>query len=258
MEISCPIIKDLLPSYVENLCSDESARQIEAHIAGCADCAAVLENMKKNDAIPFLPDENAAKAKEPLKRIARKTRTRVLRAVALTILIIVVGIPLMYMTVAQVIGEGFTYTAAAASLQAHRYLRCIEDGEYEKAANMIDFCLSSEINENDTDPNKPNIPAARRQYAEDVAAYCKESNLSSYYYDVHFITDDAFTTGSASFVLQKNKGNYGISNDYMIHFAIPKGWGGKIAVVRFDDNSIAEDMPSAKQLSDLLATYDPG
>ena len=255
MEISCPIIKDLLPSYAENLCSDESARQIEAHIAGCADCAAILNNMKQKDIVPFLPDKNAAKAKEPLKKIARKTRTRVLRAVALTVLIIVVGIPLMYMTVAQVIGEGFTFSAATASVQAHRFLRSIEDGEYEKAASLICIFRSAEINENNTDPNKPNIPALRRQYAADISAFFSESDLSAYYYDVHFSTNDGFTTGSAAFALDKSKGNRVISKHYTIHFALQSG---KLTVTRFDENSIAENLPSAEQLSGLLSTYNPG
>ena len=43
----CNIIKDLLPSYVENLTNDETNNFIESHIADCPECKEFLENMQK-------------------------------------------------------------------------------------------------------------------------------------------------------------------------------------------------------------------
>ena len=42
----CDIIKDLLPSYVDNICSEASKEWIEEHIAECGDCRGVAEVMK--------------------------------------------------------------------------------------------------------------------------------------------------------------------------------------------------------------------
>ena len=43
----CNIIKDLLPSYIENLTNDETNSFIESHIADCPECKELLENMQK-------------------------------------------------------------------------------------------------------------------------------------------------------------------------------------------------------------------
>lgn len=44
--MDCNIIRDLLPLYIDACCSEESTRQIEAHIAECAQCKEIYESMK--------------------------------------------------------------------------------------------------------------------------------------------------------------------------------------------------------------------
>lgn len=43
----CNIIKDLLPSYIENLTNEETNSFIESHIADCSECKELLKNMQK-------------------------------------------------------------------------------------------------------------------------------------------------------------------------------------------------------------------
>lgn len=49
MKISCNVIEDLLPLYVEDIISRESAVLIESHIAECENCRRELMRMKKTD-----------------------------------------------------------------------------------------------------------------------------------------------------------------------------------------------------------------
>ena len=44
--ISCRIIEDLLPLYVDGVCSEESKKYIESHISTCEECHKKLEEMK--------------------------------------------------------------------------------------------------------------------------------------------------------------------------------------------------------------------
>lgn len=56
--MDCNIIRDLLPLYIDACCSEESTRQIEAHIAECADCKEIYESMKapcETVSIPAVP-----------------------------------------------------------------------------------------------------------------------------------------------------------------------------------------------------------
>jgi hypothetical protein len=45
----CDIIKDLLPSYVDNICSEASKEWIEAHLAECEACRATAEALKTTE-----------------------------------------------------------------------------------------------------------------------------------------------------------------------------------------------------------------
>lgn len=44
--MKCEIIRDLLPVYIDKLTSEESNREIEAHMKGCEECRAVLKEME--------------------------------------------------------------------------------------------------------------------------------------------------------------------------------------------------------------------
>jgi predicted anti-sigma-YlaC factor YlaD len=43
--ISCRIIEDILPLYVDGVCSEESRNAVESHIANCGECRKKLEQM---------------------------------------------------------------------------------------------------------------------------------------------------------------------------------------------------------------------
>ncbi len=44
--LSCEIIRDLLPSYVDNVLSDASVQAVEEHIRECEACAKILADMR--------------------------------------------------------------------------------------------------------------------------------------------------------------------------------------------------------------------
>lgn len=72
MNLNCDVIQDLLPLYHDGVCSEESKRIVEEHIATCAACKDVLHGLKEETA----PDK--VDAAEPLKTIgsAWKKSTR--------------------------------------------------------------------------------------------------------------------------------------------------------------------------------------
>lgn len=45
MKISCDIVRDLLPLYKDNVCSDASKDMVEDHLSGCENCRAYYEKM---------------------------------------------------------------------------------------------------------------------------------------------------------------------------------------------------------------------
>lgn len=51
-KVSCEIIKDMLPLYYDNVCSDDSKRMVEEHLLECNNCKMELENLQVEIRIP--------------------------------------------------------------------------------------------------------------------------------------------------------------------------------------------------------------
>lgn len=83
--MKCEIIKDLLPSYIDNLTSDESNKEIENHIITCSKCKSELDNMNQDINIQTL--EINKKDIKPLKKFDKKYRN-VFRNISICSLII--------------------------------------------------------------------------------------------------------------------------------------------------------------------------
>ena len=59
--LSCEIIRDLFPSYVDNVLSDASIQAVEEHIRECEACAKILADMR-------LPEEPEEAVQEKLRQ----------------------------------------------------------------------------------------------------------------------------------------------------------------------------------------------
>lgn len=86
-DLTCAVVRDLLPAYAEGLTSPETNDAVEAHLAGCPDCAARLAAMRS-------PEPEAAEAAETarevdyLKKVKRRSWKRVVLSIFLTLLVL--------------------------------------------------------------------------------------------------------------------------------------------------------------------------
>lgn len=84
-EISCNIIQDLLPSYVDDICTEDSRHLIEEHISGCERCRTQLELLKSTE----LTDERGEQKRiSYLKKIKRHYDQGIVSLVFLTLMVI--------------------------------------------------------------------------------------------------------------------------------------------------------------------------
>ena len=85
-DIPCGVIRDLLPLYTEDLCSEESKALVESHLKNCPDCRRLKESMKKTEPLPVDSGEGLKKIKREL--INRKLRTAAMAALLVFVLLV--------------------------------------------------------------------------------------------------------------------------------------------------------------------------
>ncbi len=91
-DLSCAVVRDLLPSYIDKLTSKETNEAVERHLEGCEECRKVLAVMQ-GEGGPAA-EENKAEAKEIdyLKKIRTGTWKRVIAGVLAAAFVIGAGV----------------------------------------------------------------------------------------------------------------------------------------------------------------------
>ena len=89
-DLTCGVVRDLLPSYVENLLGEESKEAVERHLEGCPDCTAKKEAMTA----PTGAEETAEAAKEVdfLVKVKKRSAKRVVLAVVCTAAVLLLAL----------------------------------------------------------------------------------------------------------------------------------------------------------------------
>ena len=72
---NCDVIRDLLPLYADDVCSDESRRMVDEHVQACVDCAGVLKQLQSHALEEDLREEKSEVIKYQAKRFKRRSAT---------------------------------------------------------------------------------------------------------------------------------------------------------------------------------------
>lgn len=80
MKVSCDVIKDLIPLYLEGMASEDSNELVEKHVEECEECKQYLDEMQSFNSMPA--DRDPA----PLLKIKKTLRMKKIQAVALAVL----------------------------------------------------------------------------------------------------------------------------------------------------------------------------
>lgn len=87
-KLPCELIRDLFPSYIDDLTSDITNELVEEHLAECEDCHRVLDSMK--DCFVEPPDTKEEKEIDFLKKTRKKTEGFMIGSILTAVLVMVI------------------------------------------------------------------------------------------------------------------------------------------------------------------------
>ncbi len=126
-KLPCEVVKDLFPSYIDELTSEVTNDLIEEHNAECEDCRKTLESMKNPE---VEPEEQPQKREiDYLKKTRKKNRKNVIVAILVVLAIVLGGLGVKHYFIGNTI--------------SHEYVNCIVEVE-DKELNVV--CLTYDKN----------------------------------------------------------------------------------------------------------------
>ena len=104
-KISCEVIKDLLPLYIDDVASEGTKELVEDHVKECVDCRKELEEMSERVSIPVSGKAEMEKAKlfAGIRRAFRRKKVRVAVVSAIVAVLAVTGIYSVFVIPSRVI-----------------------------------------------------------------------------------------------------------------------------------------------------------
>lgn len=75
MKVPCDVIRDLLPLYADEACSEESGKLVEEHLQECPDCSDMLGRLRKNEIEDGLKSEKQDVIQYGERRFRRRSAT---------------------------------------------------------------------------------------------------------------------------------------------------------------------------------------
>ena len=88
MNINCNIVKDLLPSYIDNISSEETKQLVEEHLKECEKCKEYLESMKSEISVSGVDEKKAIKIFS--KEIKKKRLVAIILSIVITLILVIV------------------------------------------------------------------------------------------------------------------------------------------------------------------------
>ena len=136
MRVDCQVIEDILPLYVDHLCSRPTEELVNEHLARCEKCRKIKYEMENPTLLPV--ENRCSTAEDAVKAGFQKIRKRWMASVlAVLMLLPLVGVGTLAYHETQ--GEGTAFSNLDDIFRCIKFLRHIENGEFELASEMVDF-----------------------------------------------------------------------------------------------------------------------
>ncbi len=229
--MNCNIVIDLLPLYVDGLCSEETAKEIKSHLESCESCRATVEKMQKKTDFPPIKDGKSEEVK-PFKKLNRKLRKSKAFVIALSAVIVVSVGFLGFLTFGEIVkyADGISFSTIFQNIEVKNRINSLLKGNVEEYIGTVsDTYLLSLYDVNYYEERKQidteNLRNAYDKYIKGnnvVITKIGSCYLSAYNSQSHLILTETvirFSDGS-EMTIQTVKGIDGLYSDSVIEIIL--------------------------------------
>ena len=156
-DLTCEVVQDLLPSYVDGLTSDVSNQAVEQHMKTCESCRKLYSEMREpmnGEDVSEINDGQKADSKKSseidyLKKIRKKNRMRILAAVLIVVIAVGVGLWSKVYVVGQEV-EQAEFVQANVAVEDHKVsvqgllldtTNCVSDVAFQEKDGIVTVSL---------------------------------------------------------------------------------------------------------------------
>ena len=129
MKIHCDVIQDLIPSYLDGICSEKTKELVEEHLLECEQCRMFVESLK-TDLIPEIPQIDA---KKPWLKVKRQTLMKMILVFVVSPFILLSG----FVVGCTLSGEGLKLDALLYQDEANEFLQALSLSDYAEASRYL-------------------------------------------------------------------------------------------------------------------------
>ncbi len=145
--MKCSMTEDLLPLYVDDMCSEETKKEIEAHLKTCEKCAEKLKNYRTEiqvDAKEATGADSKDKAvRDSMKKVKKKLSFRKAVAVISSLLLVVVVIGMGVLLYGERTGSSMNFTTVFNVMTLNRVAKAACDRDFEPLLAITHYDLNS-------------------------------------------------------------------------------------------------------------------
>ncbi|MBE6107520.1 MAG: hypothetical protein E7192_02640 [Erysipelotrichaceae bacterium] len=135
MKMHCDIISDLIPSYVDGVCSEKTKELVEEHLLECEQCRELVKSLNTD----LMPEISQIDAKKPWQKIKRASFIKMMLIFVVSPMLLF-GLFVGWCTLS---GEGLSLDALMYRSQANAFLNDLSLSDYASASQYLS-CYGSE------------------------------------------------------------------------------------------------------------------
>jgi len=135
--MKCNIVKDLMPLYLDDLCSEETKQELENHMKECEECKKIKDELEQPEQPSETQAEDLNKSIAPLKKVKKKMKKKNrLIAVCVVFLVIVLGAT-GWLTYGQLTGETMSFEMAFDLMKLNKAGKEFAKGNIDPLYDML-------------------------------------------------------------------------------------------------------------------------